>query len=787
MCGWSSAGVNDLVGAQLTRRGFSLPHSPSLILFMPLRPLLDWFFRFPLLFAGTAAVLLILWGVGWDPLNSATIGLPGLFWHESLGVAFVAGLAVCLLLGEICYVGYLLQADDAWLRARRQGGAEPPPRRTTLWYFLATGSYPLLAALAILPAVFAWDERWAFAAGGVAGAAISVLLAWAARFLQPERTVFFDWLVNFPRLKQELPADVRARIFSRRRVVLRMTSQERRDVAPYFHLHALQVVATGVLIAVYLGLWLVVVYANPQIVSPALVLCVLAALLAGLYGFLVFHFPRAHFGVAALLVLALIAYRTYVPKPYRFEGLDYDHPVELARFDQPTITGDAQQALRREQRREQAALRAPADDSPLLDNQAALDSWRASPLVSERPILVVVAVSGGGIRAAAWSTLVLARLERELPDFPYHVRLITGASGGMVGTAYYVATLRPPAEKGHALTTQPEADPLVQLVEDVSQDALSPLARHLLFPLPGDRGTALEQAWEANTGGVLANSLYSLRQGESEGWRPSLVFSPMLVEDGRRLIVSNLDLGPLTSSAPSALAENQREDPAAAYSVSGLQFFELFPQARQFKLSTAARMSSAFPYITPAAELPTNPPRRVVDAGYYDNFGVNLAGRWLYQQRRWIRGRPGDAPALAGVALIQIRDQLEDRRSLAPANEAPSRWRRSLGQLTAPLEGVLRARNSTMSFRNDELVALLDQVFNDPDQGEPLQAEDAAAPAADRGEFFRTFIFEFPQIAPLTWRLTPQERSAMQAAADQADGAFKQGVREFKSWWEARE
>src|SRR5256886_4612464 len=34
----------------------------------------------------------------------------------------------------------------------------------------------------------------------------------------------------------------------------------------------------------------------------------------------------------------------------------------------------------------------------------------------------------------------------------------------------------------------------------------------------------------------------------SDLWMPSLVFAPMLVEDGRRLLISNLDLGKTTAN-----------------------------------------------------------------------------------------------------------------------------------------------------------------------------------------------------------------------------------------------
>ena len=47
--------------------------------------------------------------------------------------------------------------------------------------------------------------------------------------------------------------------------------------------------------------------------------------------------------------------------------------------------------------------------------------------------------SGGALRAAIWTETVLGYLDQKIDDFPHHVRLITGASGGMLGAARYVS------------------------------------------------------------------------------------------------------------------------------------------------------------------------------------------------------------------------------------------------------------------------------------------------------------------------------------------------------------
>ena len=87
---------------------------------------------------------------------------------------------------------------------------------------------------------------------------------------------------------------------------------------------------------------------------------------------------------------------------------------------------------------------------------------------------------------------------------------------------------------------------------------------------------------------------------------------------------------------------------------------------RQFKLATAALMSASFPYPCPAVPLPTHPRRRVVDAGYYDNYGVSLAAGWLFNAIDWLKAN------VSRVAVVHIRDGVStgERLMRTPAPDA---------------------------------------------------------------------------------------------------------------------
>src|SRR5262245_31884196 len=77
-------------------------------------------------------------------------------------------------------------------------------------------------------------------------------------------------------------------------------------------------------------------------------------------------------------------------------------------------------------------------DEPL---RAMRQRWQAEhpKLPTSKPKIVIVATSGGGIRAAVWTAVVLEGLEQEIPHLRNHMRLLTGASGGMVAAGLYAA------------------------------------------------------------------------------------------------------------------------------------------------------------------------------------------------------------------------------------------------------------------------------------------------------------------------------------------------------------
>ena len=429
----------------------------------------------------------------------------------------------------------------------------------------------------------------------------------------------------------------------------------------------------------------------------------------------------------------------------------------------------------------------------LLNNAEVLLAWKnlvGSRWRGGKPKLVIVTVSGGGIRASVWTSVVLRKLEATLgADFPYHIRLLTGASGGMVAGSYYVASLKPPPAEvlagGQASFADLHGISIDDFVDRMALDQLDAVAGRMLFAdLPatlnpflrqGDRGRTLEQTWIRWTGGAaspLGRPIQSYAADERLGWRPSLVYTPMMVEDGRRLLISNLDMAFATRNVGGLLLEpssRKIERPAIqggdfdqsiheedeVFSLSAVEFFRLFPRAGDFQVTTAIRMSASFPWVSPAFNLPTLPPRRVVDAAYYDNYGINLSALWLSKMSQWLQENT------SGVLVVQVRDKVSqgarteidfDRvggddapLDLLVWNGGSKLLRPGLQALSTPLVGVTNARQWTMAFRNDEQVDLQDLLFDE------LSGQD----------FFRTVVFECPVDVSLNWRLTEREKAIL--------------------------
>jgi len=771
--------------------------------------------------------LIVIWWIG------RNFGVPLLFWHHQWNIALVSGVVVSLTIAFFLFVFFVLDYSAwfketrkvrTWHRGSKADGTEPrlselpipahwtaalsdhfdqyfgvraiprrirersgqgePERRqfelelqhqsflfrclTNAFAYLITAIFLVrLAIYALRPfwrpenptvshgkfdiwneSVRFHDQSWWLFVGGMALGAVVVLLIDQVKF----------WVV--PRLQKVAIG----------------------DPIPFFHRFDRRLVWSKEIAMMVLGLWTILILVIAQILiqtagelgaryyaAPAV--CIMLAWIVLLYGLVVLQVRRPLCAAWVVLILVILGAGTlpFLESRYGFAHLEQSfqekHRLSTVRSIFPRTNIDhpppEEQLATAEAAQEQMQQRIA--EGRLFAGSYAVAPWKDGPLV-------VICASGGGITAEVWSIEVLTMLDRLFPDLAGNVRLVTGASGGMVGAAAWVGSKsREPAD---ALWTSP-------LPERCYRDQLSPVALRLaLFDFGPhgfvlqqcvprmrhwNRGEVLEQIWterhpNSNKSWVLpelGKTLANLASEEHGGTVPSLLFSPTIAEQGRPLLISNLDVSQIvTVGLPGANPDRWDRVHRAvdARNLLGGSAVESAP------LSTWARMSATFPLVSPAGSIPflRDPEEsegssetgriHIVDAGYTDNQGTSLALAWLRNYwLRWARQDPENAPRDVVLIEIDAFPRYGSRAWSDLPNPVPhlEGLRVALEDLRVPVVG-LGNRMKSHIFHTDRML----EEFGD----EVSRAE---------GLSFTSYRFINPIPASLSWFLSPQEKDGL--------------------------
>jgi hypothetical protein len=696
-----------------------------------------WLRDQPLLLLLPAILLAAVWG-----LLLTEYGVADLFWHERPLLALGAGVG--LFWAVLAYLSYLLRA------ATDRGVIDR--RREAYWAVVV-----LLLLCCVPPVVYSasgfvsWGARVTFIVGSVVAVVVFWLVVvvafdqhwWLAR-LQPNGT-----------LDRHLPAAgwVRRPMLWARDRLTKLTQLDefkraRRQARNLFLVVAL---AFAVLAVLNRGVgldW-----------GAGLTIGLVFALTATALGAIQLYYPRWFWVVIALGVVWFGVMSGLRRDPDRIPGLEAYYQLDdvFAENKEPadpeTMIGANKPSLRHydslrklPQLASQTCKRQKLEQNGVffqLDDERTLRAWAEQFKPTDGPPkpqpLIVVTTSGGASVSAIFTLTFLTELERQKPGSSKRIRILTGASGGMLGAAYFRARrsefdpLFNDPEKREAL--------IADMRTRMRTDFLSPVVQQTVFKdLPmswlcpsgyvRNRGWRLERAWDkallrADGEPALALTFRQMRTQEVEGREPSMIFSPMMVEDGRPLLISTLDLDRLLEQKEQG---GKRINPITPV----VEFFKLFPKGGDVTLGTAVRLNASFPFISPASVVPTVPPRRLVDAGYYDNHGVDTAVGWLMVNEDALRHLVDDH-LISKVIVIQLRPYLrldnfatEDAPAapltpaefdrLATADTQLLRWRRSrfnLDELLTPVAGGTSALRSSMQFRQATQLKLVQDRFNE--------------------------------------------------------------------------
>jgi hypothetical protein len=366
------------------------------------------------------------------------------------------------------------------------------------------------------------------------------------------------------------------------------------------------------------------------------------AILIGVSGAFTYFFQS--WSVPALLFFLMafnFAYRQEWIDPHnKAYGLDYSTSLPRPVYSQENLQRMANPAAMESDRRNMEAI---------------LDRWKGRQ-DEAKPLLLMIATSGGGTRSATFTMNVLQQLDSLTGGAIFRKTfLITGASGGMMGAAYFRELYR-------QRLTNPAINLQSQVYADaIAEDLLNPtfssfVTRDLFAPeqhfkdgsyrYTKDRGYSFEVAFNNITGGILNKRLKDYAADEAAANIPLIFFHNVITRDAKKLLISTQ---PLRFMMQPVMDSTQINNPDA---VDFTTFFAA-QNPGNLRILTALRMNATFPVVLPNVWLPSEPAMDVMDGGLRDNYGVETAVRFMSTIHDWIEKNT------RGVLLIQIRDRMD--------------------------------------------------------------------------------------------------------------------------------
>jgi len=517
------------------------------------------------------------------------------------------------------------------------------------------------------------------------------------------------------------------------------------------------------------------------IVAGGIVLAVVVTALVLIGDALPTHGALALLGLRRVPVLALVLALAVATGLIDRQAAYYDvRLLDSAAAERPSLTGSGDGATTPE------ALRQWIDQQPGGDGSA-----RSVPLV-------FASGSGGGIRAAYWSSIVWECLYGGglmLPDaasaagsacagdLPREsVFMVSSVSGSSMGMAMVRANAMRSADADGDGDWLPEAFSGDYVAPAVAAAVFRDLPNSVLrVPVSGqDRASTLERAFGAGNPGIDDGFLASATGDDGEPRFPLLLFGATSVEDGCRMAVSTAGgIEPSTVPGTDCLTPGQFvgtparpaiRPPDGVLAATKDAFAWTCPRGgdgavpRDLRLSTAALLSARFPYISPSGGMTWcghgDARSYVLDGGLLENSGADAI------EETWAAIEPAvrafNASAEADGRCIAPRLLLLDSEFAEQGVREPHG--RSL-QLFAPGSGAGSVARAQDSAAQQEALIALGRSFADvraacpgagadpgggagPDEAAPADIHPRARPGSE---------------APLGWTLARRSQSVLRA------------------------
>jgi hypothetical protein len=366
--------------------------------------------------------------------------------------------------------------------------------------------------------------------------------------------------------------------------------------------------------------------------------------------------------IAAYFIINWMYQEHYIDPRNKMYGLVYDkkNPVEYTR---------------------NAVIQLGSPQNVEADKQAylqILNAWKQKQGVA-KPVMYLVNVSGGGLRSSEFTVDAMQRLDSLTNgNFMKQTFMITGASGGLLGAAYY-----------RELYWQKLQGKQINLFDkkysdNVSKDLLNTIfssfvTTDLLAPTQSvkingqnyvkDRGYYFEQRFNDNTEGMLDKKLSDYVQPEKTAQIPMMLFHSVITLDGRQVIIG---------TQPSRFLMRAINDSGNLFATDpdAIDYVSFFKNNDPYntRILSALRANATFPYVLPNILLPTDPVVDIMDAGLRDNYGLESSLRFINTFKDWLKENTSK------VVIIQIRG-----RRLGEWEATEATGGNFFGELTGPM------------------------------------------------------------------------------------------------------
>jgi hypothetical protein len=171
-----------------------------------------------------------------------------------------------------------------------------------------------------------------------------------------------------------------------------------------------------------------------------------------------------------------------------------------------------------------------------------------------------------------------------------------------------------------------------------------------------------------------------------------MIFSPTIVNDGRRLLISSQSMNFLSHSK-NAQTTNENID---------YQSFFKKNSPNEIRFSSILRANATFPFIMPMISLPTKPEIHLMDAGLRDNYGGKVTLEYLFAIKEWIKENT------SGVIIVEMRDT---KRIL---NNQKVNSIDLIDKLKVPFSNMMDNFDRTQDYDQEQLMELSKTSFDFP-------------------------------------------------------------------------